>query len=283
MESDFIDIEILNWEKYNPRTDSKNHSWFRFENGLIESPQFYKWPGDHLKVFIYILSHASRKKSRFLTVDPEHPASAIKVGERSVRETLHKLSILGVIRIIALPCKSNFPAEKSNIEVTQSNIEVTFQMPVPTDDTNVTNVTNVTDGRTDGHESAAAFPKVHHPIIRVWNDHRGKLAGIRGCSASRQKHIGARWAENPSEAYWLEVVQRIAGSEFCSGKNDRGWKADFDFLLQPDTSFKVLEGKYDDRKGATLAGGSRNYATDREAGNRAALNEYLATLPKESA
>ena len=31
------------------------------------------------------------------------------------------------------------------------------------------------------------------------------------------------------------------------GKNERGWKANFDFLMRPDTQYKVLEGQYDNK------------------------------------
>ena len=30
----------------------------------------------------------------------------------------------------------------------------------------------------------------------------------------------------------------------CFGVNDRGWKADFDFLIKVNNAVKVLEGKY---------------------------------------
>mgnify|MGYP005796865919 CR=1 FL=1 len=33
------------------------------------------------------------------------------------------------------------------------------------------------------------------------------------------------------------------------GKNDRGWKADFDFLMRVDKATSILEGKYGGTKG----------------------------------
>lgn len=43
----------------------------------------------------------------------------------------------------------------------------------------------------------------------------------------------------------LENAFRIAqSSEFCRGKNDRGWRVDFDWLLDENNIVKVLEGKY---------------------------------------
>ena len=84
-------------------------------------------------------------------------------------------------------------------------------------------------------------------LVKIWNQHRGKLPEVQKLSAGRRKFAALRWQENPNEEYWTNVVQRIARSSFCNGKNDRGWRADFDFLVRPDTHAKALEGKYDDR------------------------------------
>ena len=45
-------------------------------------------------------------------------------------------------------------------------------------------------------------------------------------------------------------MRRIVLSDFCNGKNDRGWKANFDFLLRPNTHIKAMEGAYDNREGS---------------------------------
>ena len=64
---------------------------------------------------------------------------------------------------------------------------------------------------------------------------------------SRHKHATVRLREKPQLEHWRGVVQRINASDFCRGQNERGWVATFDWLLQPDTAVKVLEGKYDNR------------------------------------
>lgn len=42
-----------------------------------------------------------------------------------------------------------------------------------------------------------------------------------------------------------EVFRKAQSSSFCTGENDRHWKADFDWLLNESNLVKVLEGKYD--------------------------------------
>jgi hypothetical protein len=98
-------------------------------------------------------------------------------------------------------------------------------------------------------KSAVALPQ----LAQIWNENRGTLPEVRGCSGTRRKHAELRWREEPSAEYWTKTVQRIVRSPFCTGDNDRGWLADFDFLIRPETRHKVDEGKYDPRSGARSA------------------------------
>lgn len=41
-----------------------------------------------------------------------------------------------------------------------------------------------------------------------------------------------------------EAIWAVPKSRFLCGENDRGWKADLDFLLQPKSFTRVLEGTY---------------------------------------
>ena len=47
--------------------------------------------------------------------------------------------------------------------------------------------------------------------------------------------------------------EKINASAFCTGNNDRGWKADFDwFFTNGNNWVKVSEGKYDNKPGTLL-------------------------------
>lgn len=86
------------------------------------------------------------------------------------------------------------------------------------------------------------------PLETFWNTRSGNLPKIREVTAKRQRKWRALWREKPDEAYWASVIDRVSASAFCNGQNDRGWRADIDFFLQPDTHVKVLEGKYDGKQ-----------------------------------
>lgn len=78
----------------------------------------------------------------------------------------------------------------------------------------------------------------------LWNEHSGELSKVTKTNSSRNRLCEIRFKED-SEDEWIRTIKRIASSDFCLGKSDRGWMATFDWLLKPETRLKVLEGKYD--------------------------------------
>lgn len=87
-------------------------------------------------------------------------------------------------------------------------------------------------------------------IAELWNEHaHAQFRRVKECGGERLRKLGARWSEHPDEQYWVDVIQRINLSAFCSGKNDRKWTASIDWLARPETAIKVLEGVYDDKGG----------------------------------
>ena len=81
-------------------------------------------------------------------------------------------------------------------------------------------------------------------LARIWNENCGTLPKVKACSSQRTRKAISLWRLHPDEEYWVRVTRTLAESKFCTGANDRGWIASFDFLLQPDTHNKALEGKY---------------------------------------
>ena len=79
------------------------------------------------------------------------------------------------------------------------------------------------------------------------------------------KKIKARVKDEPSESVWAIAIKRVAESDFCNGRTDRGsWVATFDWLLQADTLDKILEGKYDNRQGKTKNAKEQRMIAQRE-------------------
>lgn len=79
----------------------------------------------------------------------------------------------------------------------------------------------------------------------LWNEAAGSvLPQWQETGKKRAAAVRLRLSERPLEQ-WREVVTRIRQSPFCCGENDRGWRANPDWLLKPGTAAKVMEGQYD--------------------------------------
>ncbi|NHT75912.1 hypothetical protein G8E10_09490 [Rhizobiaceae bacterium CRRU44] len=72
------------------------------------------------------------------------------------------------------------------------------------------------------------------------------LPKIATVNDKRRSAIKARIEEHGLNGV-LKAIEAIGRSDFCLGKIGSGWKADFDFLLQPSSMIKLIENKYDNR------------------------------------
>lgn len=84
-------------------------------------------------------------------------------------------------------------------------------------------------------------------FVSIYNEICTNLPRCKVLTDKRKTAIRA-FCKQLSAEKW-EVVCRIANnSRFCAGENDRGWKADFDFLIKADKATNVLEGRYDGKQ-----------------------------------
>lgn len=114
----------------------------------------------------------------------------------------------------------------------------------------------------EGDEAAEESGSSHDPspkvLAELWNDlksskQRSVNLGMFTSKSNRWRQARSQLAAFPNLDDWREAFRRIADSDFCNGNNDRGWIADFDFVLRKDTLPKALEGKYDNPKAKSPA------------------------------
>lgn len=88
-------------------------------------------------------------------------------------------------------------------------------------------------------------------LIKCWNENKHPdmpICRAAKTGTARYKSAAARIKEHPDLEFWSDAIGRMAKSDFLAGKNDRGWRADFDFLIKSQSIIKVLEGKYDNKE-----------------------------------
>jgi hypothetical protein len=89
-------------------------------------------------------------------------------------------------------------------------------------------------------------------FMEVWNSHES-LTQIKLATQGRRRKFTARLKEPAFGDNWRQIVERIAGTPFLCGDNERGWKADVDWILGNSTNYaKVLEGKYESQRPAAI-------------------------------
>lgn len=83
-------------------------------------------------------------------------------------------------------------------------------------------------------------------LVEDWNEFAKPLGLplVVVLSDARKKKAASRLKRFPDVSLWQQAFASIRGSPFCLGDNDRGWKADFDFLLQDKSFAKLIEGSY---------------------------------------
>lgn len=75
---------------------------------------------------------------------------------------------------------------------------------------------------------------------------------VQKLTKARKKHITSRIKDYSYEGL-IAMFKRADKSRFLHGQNDREWKADFDWLINPNNCIKVIEGKYDNKTSSNPA------------------------------
>lgn len=89
-------------------------------------------------------------------------------------------------------------------------------------------------------------------LITLWNCTVGQKKGMPQVvkwvvGGQRDRALRQRLKEHPDMEWWRGVMTKIIASSFLTGENERGWRADVDWLLRSDTAVRVMEGRYDDK------------------------------------
>lgn len=79
------------------------------------------------------------------------------------------------------------------------------------------------------------------------------LPRVQKLTAPRKASLRKRLADCGGLDGWRDACHRVAASAFLCGENDRGWKADFDFLVTESKFTKLMEGGYDRSDNARAA------------------------------
>ena len=80
-------------------------------------------------------------------------------------------------------------------------------------------------------------------VIEAWNEmaEANGLPKAMTVTKGRAKAFASRFKDAFWVQLWREAIDEIPKDPFRRGHNDRGWKADIDYFLQPDRVAKLIE------------------------------------------
>lgn len=87
----------------------------------------------------------------------------------------------------------------------------------------------------------------YQKLISIWNETLGEYCPkIQRLTEQRKRLLANRLKDSfdSEPEQWRSYCQAIRGSPFCQGNNDRGWRANIDWALKPQSIARVLEGFY---------------------------------------
>lgn len=102
-QSDFIELTIVGWEKFNGRKDVAHPTWFRVQYRLLEDPDFYHFTHEEMLVWFYIMAQACRKASATVRVYFLHAHATRKISRRGILSAIKKLQELKLVTIDVTP------------------------------------------------------------------------------------------------------------------------------------------------------------------------------------
>ena len=85
-------------------------------------------------------------------------------------------------------------------------------------------------------------------IKEIYNTFCTNLPQVQKLTDKRNTAID-KFIKEFTEEQFEQICQIANSTDFLIGKNDKGWKADFDFLMRIDKATNIIEGKYNNTKG----------------------------------
>lgn len=84
-------------------------------------------------------------------------------------------------------------------------------------------------------------------ILNAYHEILPELPAVKVLTDKRKTWLQTRWREEKkrqSVEWWRKYWQHVRKQPHLMGQNDRGWKADFEWLVNSTNFAKVYEGKY---------------------------------------
>lgn len=203
-------IEVINWEKYNPRTDSKKPTWFRVDNDLATGPGFFGLDCEQKWLWIFILSLISQQNGEAILWNTAYCQQLTGIKPKKQDETIEIFEKFVRLRV--------------SRKVTQRDSHATNERTNERDETNETNERGEPCGA-----NAGAFLSVY---CSLWKKRYGTNPIVRGKEAGIAKRLaGDLGTEKASRL--IEAYLSMSDQWFLQKRHDLGtFEANLNAVVQ---------------------------------------------------
>jgi hypothetical protein len=228
-----VTIQMKNWSKYqhSKTTKGKALKYFRLQSDFLEDPKLYGLCASMKLTYVYLLTRLCRDNTGVTHICYRHATDMTRLRTKLIHSCvieLERLQLLSIVFDEKNPSREEVGEVGRRGEVEGIYVEKSFDLPTP---------------------KAVELKLSPSWVADLWQEKLAdKLHALRvPLTPARAKKLRDRIKIFSEKKDWVEAFDKIQNSDFCLGKNDRQWKASFDWILQPDTLTKILEGKYDNK------------------------------------
>ncbi len=223
--------------------------WFRFYNDAMRHPKVAQLSDAHFRLWVELLCLASENDGEIPTEE------TLKALLRRRLDHL-KAGLSALLRAgLMVPSgegyaphgwdkrqyKSDTSTERSRKFREKCNVAETVDATPPDTEAD-------TEAEKIAPKGACAPDDALTPkdILESWNIFAPQygLPTATRMTKAREGQAKARLREYPANDDWQRAFRTIAQSPWLRGENDRGWRADIDFMLQAKSFPKLVEGSY---------------------------------------
>lgn len=233
-----------------------NNGYIKLHRSILK----WEWWDDAntMRVFLWLLLNAQYENSRYhgievpkgsLIVGRKKLSNEVGISEQSVRTALEHLKSTNEITIkstnkfslvtIVNWAKYQYRDDESNQQIDQQiDQQLTNNQPTTN---HIKERKNIKNERREEYSVADC-----ESVQNLFNDICVKYPPCRNLTKTRLDKVRILLSEFSLDDI-KEVFTKANGSDYLLGKNDRGWRAGFDWLIEVDNFVKVQDGNFDNR------------------------------------
>lgn len=232
--------------------------WIKLHRAITDNPLWDAEPFTKAQAWIDLLIHANFSDNQIYI---KGQLINVKKGQQARSElTLAKewKWSRGKVKRFLSQLKNNGMIEIKTSHLTSiisiCNYSI-YQEGGTTDGTSVGTADGTTDGQLTVHSKECKERKEvknvpYQLIAELFNEVCFNLPKVKSperMTDKRKNQVKKFWdfhKDNQNSDFYADYFAKANSSPFLIGSNERGWKADFDFLMKPETHEKLMDGKY---------------------------------------